>query len=168
MMSSSNETDSNGDAVANMRDAVAETNQLNRISQPLGYAVTCRAGGGSSPDEPEHRRFTVHRIDDPVAHGPSFATADDVRDYLDHLNRLPRWRLDLDDDSIDFDRVTLTVADKRTGESFCLRGWKSFGIDGVVGGDDRRGAPAGHLSVVAAKPPTIGRWYRVDTHQTSA
>jgi hypothetical protein len=163
-----NDTEGNGGAAENISDAVTETNQLNRVSQPLGYAVTCRAGGGSSADEPDHRRFTVHRIDHPVAHGPSFDTADDVHHYLDDLKKLPRWRLDLDDDSIDFDRVTLTVADKRTGESFCLRGWKSSGINGVVSGDERRGALAGHISVIAAKPPTIGRWYRANTRQTTA
>ncbi|ORV18055.1 hypothetical protein [Mycobacterium celatum] len=51
----------------------AEADRLNNVSQPLGYAVTCQPGGGQGDDETGHRRFTVHRVDHPVAHGPSYA-----------------------------------------------------------------------------------------------
>lgn len=67
------------DASENMRAAVAETHELNSLSQPLGYAVTCRPGGGADSDASAQRRFAVHRVDQPVAQGPSFHTADDVR-----------------------------------------------------------------------------------------
>jgi hypothetical protein len=151
-------------AADNMRAAVAETNELNAASQPLGYAVTCQAGGGAHKEPATHRRFTVHRIDHPVAHGPSFESADDVRSYLDALKKLPRWRLDLDDNSVEFDNRTLTVTDKRSGEGFCLKGWKSFGINGVLVGAETPGAAAGtrYISVVADEPPTIGDWTKLD------
>lgn len=154
---------SNSDAVENRRAAVAEAHGLNLLSQPLGYAVTRHAGVGPGTHDPIAAQFTVHRIDHPADQGPSFDTADAVRAHLDELAKLPRWRLDLDDDSIRFDTTSLTVTDKRTGESFCLKAWKSFGIAGVIG-DQTPGAPVGvrHISVVAERPPTIGHWYNSD------
>jgi hypothetical protein len=160
-----NDTEADADGAAdNMRAAVVETNTLNAVSQPLGYAVTCRASGAPEEQRPANRRFTVHRIDQPIAQGPSFESADDARNYLDELETLPRWRLDLNDDSVEFDSRALTVTDRRTGDSFCLKGWKSFGISGLIG-DAIPGASAGtrHISVVAESPPTIGHWHRVDT-----
>jgi hypothetical protein len=54
------------------------------MSQPLGYAMTYSAGGGLGGDPtPDHRRFTVHRIDKPVASGPSFGSADEIHEYHD-------------------------------------------------------------------------------------
>ena len=155
---------SGSDAVENRRAAAAEAHRLNLLSQPLGYAVTGHAGAGPGTHDPTARQFTVHRIDHPVAQGPSFDTADAVRAHLDELAKLPRWRLDLDDDSIRFDTTTLTVTDKRTGENFCLKAWKSFGIAGVILGDQTPGAPVSvrHISVVAEHPPTIGHWYNSD------
>ncbi len=153
---------SSSDAVENRRAAVAEAHRLNLLSQPLGYAVTGHAGASPGAHDSTARQFTVHRIDHPLAQGPSFDTADAVRAHLDELAKLPRWRLDLDDDSIRFDTTTLTVTDKRTGESFCLKAWKSFGIAGVILGDHTPSAPGGvrHISVVAEQPPTIGHWYK--------
>lgn len=161
---SANSSADDGGAPENIRAAVAETKDLNARSQPLGHAVTCRPGGSGTHGDPPCRRFTVHRVDHPAGNGPSFATAEEVRSYLARLEKLPRWRLDLGDDSVDFDSKTLTVTDKATGESFSLRGWNSFGIAGVVAGE-RRGRNVGprHISVVAEKPPTIGRWYKEDT-----
>lgn len=152
------------DAVENGQAAVAATDGLNLLSQPLGYAVTGHTDVGQGTDDPTARQFTVHRIDHPVCQGTSFDTADGVRAHLDELAKLPRWRLDLDDDSIRFDTTTLTVTDKRTGESFCLKAWKSFGIAGVILGDQTPCAPVGvrHISVVAERPPTIGHWYNSD------
>jgi len=155
---------SSSDAVENRRAAVAEAHRLNLLSQPLGYAVTGHAGASPGAHDSTARQFTVHRIDHPVAQGASFDTADAVRAHLDELAKLPRWRLDLDDESIRFDTTTLTVTDKRTGESFCLKAWKSFGIAGVILGDQTPCAPVGvrHISVVAERPPTIGHWYNSD------
>lgn len=152
------------DAVENGEAAVAATDGLNLLSRPLGYAVTGHTDVGQGTDDRTARQFTVHRIDHPVAQGASFDTADAVRAHLDELARLPRWRLDLDDDSIRFDTTTLTVTDKRTGESFCLKAWKSFGIAGIILGDQTPGAPVGvrHISVVAEHPPAIGHWYNSD------
>jgi hypothetical protein len=154
---------SENETVENMRATVAETNELNSVSQPLGYAVTCQPGAGID-DDPARRRFTVHRIDHPVGHGPSFDTADEVRAHLERLARLPRWRLDLDDESITFDSAKLTITDKQSGESFSLKGWKSFGIAGVASADKTPGGSVGvrHISVAAKEPPAVGRWYRAN------
>jgi hypothetical protein len=155
---------SDNETIHTMWDAGREADELNAVSQPLGYAVTWAAGGELDIDEPTYRRFTVHRIDKPVASGPRFDTAADVHAHLDKLGKLPRWRLDLDDDSIEFDNTELAITDKRTGESFCLKGWKSLGVTGVATGDERPGAYEGaqNLSVVADEPPTIGHWYKSD------
>lgn len=139
--------------------------ELNQQSQPLGYAVTMAAGFEVGTADPHsYRRFTVHRIDKPVSSGPSFETAADVYSYLDELEKLPHWRLDLDDDSIEFDNEELTITDKRTGESFCLKGWQSLGITGRAAEGQRAGAYEGaqHISVASQEPPTIGRWYKSD------
>jgi hypothetical protein len=138
---------------------------LNQRSQPLGYAVTMAAGAELGTIEPHsYQRFTVHRIDKPVANGPSFPTAAEVNSYLDGLEGLPRWRLDLDDDSIEFDNKELTITDTRTGVSLCLKGWRSLGFTGQapVGGQAGAYDGATHISVVAEEPPTIGRWYKSD------
>jgi hypothetical protein len=79
------------------------------------------------------------------------------------IAKLPRWRLDLDDDSIIFDPETLTITDRNTDESFSLRGW-NLGVTGIAGTDrgGRHGAYGGatNLSVSAENPPTIGNWYK--------
>jgi hypothetical protein len=139
--------------------------ELNQRSQPLGYAVSVAAGTELGTNEPHsYRRFTIHRIDKPVASGPSFDTAANAHVYLDEVERLPRWRLDLNDDSIAFDNKELTITDVRTGDSFCLKGWKSLGVTGSATGGGQAGAYDGatHISVAANDPPTIGRWYKSD------
>ena len=105
----------------------------------------------------------MHRIDKPVGHGPSFETADEVRGYLDQLANLPCWRLDLDDDSIEFENAELTIRDKATGESFCLKGW-SWGVTGKAGPGQSAGRFEGatYLSVRTDEPPSIGKWYKSD------
>jgi hypothetical protein len=154
-----NRDDTEGDA-----DAAAETNELNALSQPMGYAVTHHADADPALDPPADRRFTVHRMDQPSGEGPTFHSARDVRGYLDGLEKLPRWQLDLDDDSVEFDNTTLTVTDKNSGESFCLRGWKSFGISGMLTASAAPGASPHprQISVVAEQPPTIGHWHQAD------
>jgi hypothetical protein len=138
--------------------------ELNERSQPLGYAVTFATGAtGVGTDDPQsYRRFTVHRIDKPVASGPSFDTAAEVSAYLDEIEKLPRWQLDLDDDSIRFDNRELTITDTRTGESFCLKGWNSLGITGRAKDGGHAGAYEGarHISLAADEPPAVGRWYK--------
>ena len=147
-----------------LHDMVQAAHELNKASQPLGYAVTFSAcwGLGAHPT-PDHRRFTVHRIDKPVASGPSFSTAAEVGDYIDQLSELPCWRLDLDDDSIEFDNSELTVKDVATGENFCLKGW-GFGVTGKAseGQSPGRYEGATHLSVRSDEPPSVGRWYKSD------
>jgi hypothetical protein len=104
-------------------------------------AVNQQAGGGTANHKPAYRRFASHAAD------------------------LPRWRLDLGEDPVEFDSRNLTVTDQRTGESCCLRGWKSFGISGVVIGDRSHRALAGtpDVWVRAEQPPTIGRWHQMGT-----
>jgi len=155
---------SDWDTVPNMSDAAKAATELNVVSQPWGYAVTFTAGGGLGGDRtPDHQRFTVHRIDKPVASGPSFDSAEETLAYLDELAKLPLWRLDLDDDSIEFDNTELAVKDKMTGESFSLKGW-GLGVTGraTAGQSPGRYEGATHLSVRSDEAPTIGRWYRSD------
>jgi hypothetical protein len=149
-------------SLLNAFEAGAEANELNTVSQPLGYAITFTASGSlGTEDQPDYRRFTVHRIDQPVASGPSFGTAEEVRAHLDDIARLPLWRLDLDDPSVEFDHTELAVKDVATGESFNLRGWGS-GITGVSRSNQKAGlyGVAHHLSVRSDDAPTIGRWYK--------
>lgn len=155
---------SDWDTVQNMTDTAKAADTLNQIAQPLGYAITFSAGGGLAGDPtPDHQRFTVHRIDQPVASGPSFSTTEATYTYIDALAKLPVWRLDLDDDSIEFDGPERTIRDKQSGESFCLKGW-SLGVTGVAGPGQSAGAYEGakHLSVRSDEAPTIGRWYKSD------
>lgn len=153
------------ETLQNITDTVGASKALNEIAQPLGYAVTMSAGGALGNDAaPDHRRFTIHRIDKPVASGPSFPSAEAVKEHLDQIAALPMWRLDLDDASIEFDRSDLSIKDVATGETFNLRGW----IYGVTGNANITGAAGGyegatHLSVRTDQPPTIGKWYKSDT-----
>ncbi|MCV7222965.1 hypothetical protein H7I95_18860 [Mycolicibacterium elephantis] len=125
--------------------------------------MTFAAGGTLGAEGPTYRRLTVHRIDQPVASGPTFDTADEVRAFLDQLAQLPLWRLDLDDNSIEFDSEELTIRDKATGESFCLKGW-SWGVTGRAARGQSAGRYEGatHLSVRSDESPSIGKWYKSD------
>jgi hypothetical protein len=127
----------------------------------LGGGLRTASGSVGTEDQPDYRRFTVHRIDQSVASGPSFGTAEEVRAHLDDIARLPLWRLDLDDPSVEFDHTELAVKDLATGESFNLRGWGS-GITGVSRSNQKAGlyGVAQHLSVRSDDAPTIGNWYK--------
>ncbi|WP_202378074.1 hypothetical protein [Mycobacterium paraintracellulare] len=87
-----------------------------------------------------------------------------MNSYLDEIEKLPRWRLDFDDPSIEFDNDELAITDTQSGDSFCLKGWKSLGITGVATGGERSGAYEGarHISVATDEPPTVGHWYKSD------
>lgn len=155
---------SDWDTLQNMTNTAKAAKRLNDISQPLGYAVTMAAGGSLSGNAaPDYQRFTVHRIDRPIASGPSFDTEDGAAEHIEKLAKLPLWRLDLDDDSIEFDNAELTITDKATGETFCLKGW-GLGVTGSAGPGQSAGRYEGakHLSVRSAERPTIGRWYKSD------
>jgi hypothetical protein len=146
-----------------LQGTLLAAHELNERSQPLGYAITMAAGGEFGTNAPQsYRRFSVHRIDKPVASGPKFDTAAEVHSYLDDIEQLPRWRLDLDDESIEFDNEELTITDTKSGDSFCLKGWKSLGITGTAAAGQRPGAYEGarHISVASEEPPTVGRWYK--------
>ena len=65
---------------------------------------------------PTERQF--RGVGQPVASGPSFDTAEDISAFLDQIAVLPVWRLDLDDDSIEFDNTDLSITDKSTGKDF--------------------------------------------------
>jgi hypothetical protein len=101
---------------------VSATAELNEVSQPLGYAVTHTTRGVIGGTEHQSQRFTLHRLDKPVASGPSFSTTEDVRAALAEIAKLPRWRIELaENDSVVFDPAELTITDTASGESFCLR-----------------------------------------------
>jgi hypothetical protein len=152
------------ETLQNMTDTSAEAKELNAIAQPLGYAVTFAAGGTLGNNAaPDYRRFTIHRIDKPVASGPSFPSAAAVKEHLEQIAALPLWRLDLNDASIEFDPAELSIKDVMTGETFSLRGW----IYGVTGNAQTSGAAGSYegatrLSVRTDEPPTIGKWYKSD------
>jgi hypothetical protein len=143
-----------------MTDVAGECNRLNEISQPLGYAVTAT----TSLEDQSTQQFTVHRLDQPVASGPKFGTADEVRSHLEAIAKLPLWRLDLEGNSaIIFDPAALEVTDATTGEKFGFRGW-GLGVAQLAASDHGPGAQEGvtNLTVRSADPPTIGNWYKPD------
>ena len=99
---------------------------------------------------PTERQF--RGVGQPVASGPSFDTAEDISAFLDQIAVLPVWRLDLDDDSIEFDNTDLSITDKSTGGNFSLRGW-SIGVAGR-GPRPRSGSrPAQRRATPAARTP---------------
>ena len=71
-------------------DTAKEVSELNKVSQPLGYAVTGSAGVEFGVDAQPDRRFMVHRVDQLAGTGPSFETSAEVGAYLDELAKLPR------------------------------------------------------------------------------
>ena len=143
------------------RDISPEARELNEISRPLGYAVRVAAGLEVGNDRSPYCRFTMHRIDQQDASGPTFDNAEDVRAYLDEVASWPLWRIDLDDESIEFDPTNLTIKDRRTGETFSFKDW-GFAVTGDPKGTQRAGAYEGaiHLSTRAKEAPKIGRWYK--------
>jgi hypothetical protein len=64
-----------------MTDVAGECNRLNEISQPLGYAVTA----ATTVEDQSTQQFMVHRLDQPVASGPRFATTEEVRAHLEAI-----------------------------------------------------------------------------------
>ena len=110
------------------------------------------------------QQFTVHRLDQTVASGPRFATAEEVRGHLEAIAKLPLWRLDLVNNStIIFDPAELEVTDATTGESFSFRGW-GLGVAQLAASGHGPGAQEGvtNLTVHSEDPPTIGNWYKSD------
>src|ERR1700676_4385821 len=143
-----------------MTDVAGESNRLNEISQPLGYAVTAT----TSVEDQSMQQFTVHRLDQTVASGPKFATIEAVRAHLEAIAKLPVWRLDLVNNSaIVFDPAELEITDPRRGESFSFRGW-GLGVARLAAGGQGPGAQEGimTLTVRSEDPPTIGNWYKSD------
>jgi hypothetical protein len=143
-----------------MTDIAGESNRLNEISQPLGYAVTPT----TSVEDESTQQFTIHRLDQTVASGPKFATAEEVRAHLEAIAKLPLWRLDLVNNSaIVFDPAQLEVTDATTGESFSFRGW-GLGVAQLAASGHGPGAQEGvtNLTLRSEDPPTIGNWYKSD------
>jgi hypothetical protein len=143
-----------------MTDVAGESNRLNEMSQPLGYAVTAT----TSVEDESTQQFTIHRLDQTVASGPKFATAEEVRDHLEAIAKLPLWRLDLVNNSaIVFDPTQLEVTDATSGESFSFRGW-GLGVAQLAASGQGPGAQEGvtNLTLRSEDPPTIGNWYKSD------
>lgn len=62
---------------------------------------------------------------------------------------VPRWRLDIDDDTtITFDAATRTITKVKTGESCCLGDYPSFAVE-----------EPGRVFVSSSHAPPIGKWY---------
>ena len=109
------------------------------------------------------QQFTLHRLDQPVASGPKFATTEEVRAHLEAIAQLPLWRLDLVNNSaIVFDPAQLEVTDATTGESFSFRGWglESHNWRQAITAQALRRVT--NLTVRSEDPPTIGNWYESD------
>ncbi|MFC9840898.1 hypothetical protein ACFVKB_45160 [Rhodococcus sp. NPDC127530] len=89
--------------------------------------------------------------------------ADEVRALLDTLATKPWWRLNLDDDSIDVDGVTIT--DKTTGAAIVLSG----GWGPIIGRAEtlieyQTNHNIFHIAVRGDAPPTVGSWRKWPSH----
>ncbi len=136
-----------------MGAAFADAEALNERAVPMGYAVLTTASGDSS-------HYVVHPLwaRDDRSGDRSFPDIAAAAEYVDHLEMLPWWTLDLSDESIDVDGVAETVTDRRTGESIHVGGkWRTM-IGGARKSGQTYGEAVSHLSVRADEPPTIGNW----------
>jgi hypothetical protein len=136
-----------------MTDIAGECNRLNEISQPLGYAVTAT----TSVEDQSTQQFTVHRLDQPVAGGPRFATTEEVRAHLYAIAKLPLWRLDLlNNSAIVFDPAQLEVSDAPAVRASASG--LGLGVAQLVASGHGPGAQEGvtNLAVRSEDSPTIG------------
>jgi hypothetical protein len=115
----------------------------------LGYNASYNVGGelGQPPDV----SFWVRRVDQPSGTEETFTTTDEARKHLEHLATVPRYCLDLEDNSrievvTDDDGTATWITDKDTGEKFGIR---TADLENTT-----------RLWVHAENPPTIGNWSR--------
>jgi hypothetical protein len=129
-----------------------------RVSQPmhdraisLGYNVSANISGELG-HEPDHVSFWVRRFDQPSGAERTFDSIDEVRQYLDHLETLPVYCLELVGNSrvtaeVEIyrpDAAAVVIADTETGEKFGVR---FNDLEAIT-----------RLCVHAESQPTIGNW----------
>ncbi|WP_297610571.1 hypothetical protein [Nocardia sp.] len=142
------------------REALAIADELNEIAVPLGYSVLIDTHM-PPPPAPASTHFIVRQLGGTTVHATS--APDSVRRYLAELADKPRWRLNLDDESIEVSGAVIT--DKQTGEQIDLSGRWAQLIGNVSSVDDyRRDKNVHHLSVVGDQAPAIGAWHRWPAH----
>lgn len=148
------------DYVHRAAEAFEDANGLNQRAVPIGYAVLTTAGETRSEDgQVFESHYSVRPFGAEDGHADRhFPDIDAVARYIDHVESLPSWRLDLTDDSIEVDGVNLTITDKARDESIYLGG----GWWPMIGGEIRSGEVFGEglarLAVRADSPPKFGRW----------
>jgi hypothetical protein len=113
----------------------------------LGYVVSATATGelGREPEV----SFWVRRFDQSGGDERTFATLNEVSSYLDHLETLPVYCLELENNSRvettpNADGTETWVTDTKTGEKFAVR---TQDIEAIT-----------RLCVHAESQPTIGNW----------
>ncbi|WP_138918055.1 hypothetical protein [Gordonia effusa] len=146
------------DSVRRTAEAFSRARELNERAVPMGYAVLTTAGEEQSQSG---RVFESHYAVRPFGTEDGradryFPDIEAAAEYIDYLETLPRWTLDLTDSSIEVDGVRRTIAVKETGQVHDLSGgWLSLGgksRSGVIGDG------LTSLSIRASQPPAFGRW----------
>jgi hypothetical protein len=146
--------------IARMRAAHRAADELQKRSMLLGYNVTFTSGMtlGDRRVEAEPigdeagTRFHVWRIDKTSYDSETFTTVEAVNDYLDQLETLPRFCLELqgnpriEEVSEEHGPFTL-VTDNETGQIFMLR---TRDLETIA-----------KLHIHAETAPTIGNWREV-------
>lgn len=152
------------DFVTGASSAFAGAEELNKRAVPLGYAVLTTAHGRLGREDGE--TFEAHYSVRPFGAEDGgedryFPDLEAVSHYLDHLETLPWWRIDLSDGSVEVDGVELTVTDKSSGETIYLGGGWSWLIAGSMSSGQVIGENLSQLQVRADTPPKFGRWRKV-------
>jgi hypothetical protein len=129
-----------------------------RASDPLhtrailpGYNVGASISGNWG-QEPDNVSFWVRRFDQPSGTERTFGSAEDVHAYLDHLETLPVYCLELEGnprvnvvvESYPHGAAAVVITDKETGEHFGIR---FEDLETVTS-----------LCIHADSLPTIGNW----------
>lgn len=138
--------------------AFAVADELNKTAVALGYAVLIDTTVTASPTvTTDSTVYMVRQLGGTTVHATS--DPDSVRQYLDELAGQPRWRLDLEDPSIEIDGAVIT--DKQTGQTIALQGgWAPIIGNCTTVDEFRATTDIHHLSVVGEQPPAVGAWHR--------
>lgn len=148
------------DYVHQAAEAFGDATGLNQRAVPIGYAVLTTAGETRSEDgHVFESHYSVRPFGAEDGHDDRyFPDIDTVARYIDHLESLPSWRLDLTDDSLEVDSVNLTITDKTRDESIYLGGgwWPMIG--GSIRSSEVFGEGLTRLAVRGDSPPKFGRW----------
>jgi hypothetical protein len=132
-------------------EARAAAAELHDRARTLGYRVGAHVGGDID-QEPEVS-YSVRRFDLPSDTAETFAGTGPVSAYLDHVETMQSWCLEL----VDNPRVDVTTDEKGTAtwivdsESGEMFGVRTVDLENVT-----------RLCVHAESAPTIGNWHPTD------